>query len=1201
MPRLWFPRSAVLLASFFFFTSPLPLLAGNIIHVPADQPTIQGAINAASNGDTVLVSAGTYKENITFSGKLITVTSQSGPAMTIIDGQQLGAVVSFTTGETRQSVLSGFTIQNGNGYINYGSTGGGINISGASPTITSNIIRQNSACLYGAAILSNNGSPLIERNMVAANEVSTYCAEADGAITIFGSGSTGSTEIIGNIINGNNSAGVYVNGTTNTTSILENSITFNTSIGVTGGGTGLVVVTQNLITGNQSTGVYMSPPVTFVNNTVADNGIFNFGNSSSEIELAVANGQVVLDNNLIVAVGNSAAFSCQTYDSTPIMSNNDVFSATTQAYAICPDVTGTNGNISADPLFVTLLSDDFHLQAASPAIDAGDNSAPGLPANDFDGDLRVVNNTIDIGIDEYSSDTTLKLGAYGLHYEATAIGSSSSPQTITLTNQGTQATKLFWMGTGGDFSETNTCGSSLAAGANCQISVTFTPTAGGSRAGALGVFTNATSNPLTVNLMGTGLAPAINLYPSFLSFYQAIGTTSSQSATITNDGQAPLAITALTLTQSGTDFSQSSNCPISPQTLAVNASCTITITWIPNIVGNENGTTSIYSNSSPSPLGLTFNGTSVSAGIATLTPASLTFPTVLIGTSSTPQTSTLTNTGTGTLGSINVSSYGDFPATSDCPASLVPGASCSISVVFTPSYNGLEYGEVYVNNDSGFNPGISTSGTGQAPVPTISSLSPANTFAGSSDLSVTVTGTGFFSGSQVFYNGTNLYAYYLGNGQLSFTLPAADLLSAGVSEVTVVNPAPGGGTSNPQPFTVYNPVNYAAASTKYSYQTITGTNLNLFYYSGATVTSPFPIQFGGGTFTNLTVGAGGTISFNGFYSENNDVIPTGQTPMLIAPFWTSLYPFGSGTNNNVFWQVLGTAPNRRLVVEWRNVGFCCETTNTVRFEVVFFEGNGNILFNYADTIFGGAYSANDNGATATSGVQVASLLGTQYSYDQPMLLSKTALLWYPSSPTATVSTSALGFGYHQIGTSTLPQKVTLTNGGIATLQISSIAIDNGDFTQTNTCGSSLASHASCTIAVVFKPSQPSSESATLTITDNATNSPQTVTLTGIGSVTSVVVYPILVNFGAVSVGGGSTLPVVLANASNAALTIQQIVTAPSVYTQTNNCGSSVAPGQSCTVNVTFTPTQTGAVQGSLSMGLNGKPVKVVSKLNGSGS
>src|SRR5438552_19079403 len=91
--------------------------AQSTIHVPAAQATIQGAINVANNGDTVLVAPGTYYENINFNGKAVTVTSSGGPSVTIIDGGQNGSVVTFDSGETMSSGLNGVSIQNG--YASY--------------------------------------------------------------------------------------------------------------------------------------------------------------------------------------------------------------------------------------------------------------------------------------------------------------------------------------------------------------------------------------------------------------------------------------------------------------------------------------------------------------------------------------------------------------------------------------------------------------------------------------------------------------------------------------------------------------------------------------------------------------------------------------------------------------------------------------------------------------------------------------------------------------------------------------------------------------------------------------------------------------------------------------------------------------------------------------------------------------------------
>src|SRR5690242_15536142 len=97
-----------------------------VIHVPADYSTIQAAINAAGNGDVIQVSPGTYTENLNFLGKAIQVTGLQGPTATIIDGNQAGSVVSFVSGEGPQSVLSGFTLQNGKAGGSPGLRGGGV-------------------------------------------------------------------------------------------------------------------------------------------------------------------------------------------------------------------------------------------------------------------------------------------------------------------------------------------------------------------------------------------------------------------------------------------------------------------------------------------------------------------------------------------------------------------------------------------------------------------------------------------------------------------------------------------------------------------------------------------------------------------------------------------------------------------------------------------------------------------------------------------------------------------------------------------------------------------------------------------------------------------------------------------------------------------------------------------------------------------
>ena len=113
-----------------------------VIHVPKDYLTIQEAIDAASQGDTVIAAAGTYVERIDFLGKAIAVTSSAGSETTVIDGSKMGSVVTMKTGEGPDSIITGFTITNGKA-----EEGGGIFCESSSPTIRDNVITLNDLSL----------------------------------------------------------------------------------------------------------------------------------------------------------------------------------------------------------------------------------------------------------------------------------------------------------------------------------------------------------------------------------------------------------------------------------------------------------------------------------------------------------------------------------------------------------------------------------------------------------------------------------------------------------------------------------------------------------------------------------------------------------------------------------------------------------------------------------------------------------------------------------------------------------------------------------------------------------------------------------------------------------------------------------------------------------------------------------------------
>ncbi|GAA4623955.1 hypothetical protein GCM10023196_022260 [Actinoallomurus vinaceus] len=204
-------------------------------------------------------------------------------------------------------------------------------------------------------------------------------------------------------------------------------------------------------------------------------------------------------------------------------------------------------------------------------------------------------------------------------FGSVATGSSSAAQKVTVTNSGTAAAPVGSISTSGDFSQTNDCGSSIAAGASCTVSVTFTPTAAGSRTGNLTITASGVAN--TVPLSGTGVAPGPILTPdpAALSFAGTIVGSSAptQAVTVTNTGTTSATISGVAA--SG-DFSQTNNC----STLAVGASCTVTVKFTPSASGTRTGNVAITSNAnnSPTTVALTGSGIGTDTNIARGRPAS---------------------------------------------------------------------------------------------------------------------------------------------------------------------------------------------------------------------------------------------------------------------------------------------------------------------------------------------------------------------------------------------------------------------------------------------------------------------------------------------------------------------------------------------------------------------------------------------------
>jgi len=293
------------------------------------------------------------------------------------------------------------------------------------------------------------------------------------------------------------------------------------------------------------------------------------------------------------------------------------------------------------------------------------------------------------------------------------INTPSPSKVVTVTNfsDKTSLTISNIQLTGASFSQTSTCGATLAADSSCTVSVTFGPTTAAAASGTLTFTDSDPTSPQAVNLSGVGTSAFLS--PALLSFgTNMVGASATKAAKLTNAGATPLRISNISV--SG-DYSESSTCK---QGLAPGASCTVRATFVPTTTGTRYGSVTITDNdpSSPQVLNLTGIGTDLS-----LEPSRLNFANQTVGTSSPPQSVLLTNLSSNPLNISSVSILGgdsqlveyDFGQTNDCIGSLSAGASCTINVTFTPIASGRVSFTLVIADSEGDSPQtLSLVGTG---------------------------------------------------------------------------------------------------------------------------------------------------------------------------------------------------------------------------------------------------------------------------------------------------------------------------------------------------------------------------------------------------------------------------------------------------------------------------------------------------------
>jgi predicted outer membrane repeat protein len=489
-----------------------------------------------------MVRDGTYllTAAIDFKGKAITVRSEHGPGGCILDGQQGTRVVYFHGNESSSSVLQGFTVQNGR---SEDGRGGGIYCDSSSPTISNCVVRLNVAYsmveAFGGGIYCNSSSAIITGCTISSNQAWSYRSLSGSTIFSYGGGiyCGGSSPTITNCTIIANSAiahrgssgvggysyggGMYIEG--GSPNITGCTIGGNTAAPPAGGG---AIV-------NYGGGIYCNSSTPSISNCTINNnstdqagtsigGGAYFISSGPSIINTIINGNSARDgaglffkdsssftsltNCAIVrntATTNGGALYCE--NSSPIIVNSILYqNSPSEVYEDTPSnptityslVTGGytgSGNKNESPRFVNIAGQDFHLASDSPCIDAGDNAAPELPAQDKDGNARIASGIVDMGAYEYRDPPP------------TVTGSLS----VTIGPAAADAAGAQWRVQGGAWNNSGDTVTDLAEG---QVTVEFSTLSGWyTPASRYATITANQTTTFTVNYAQQAVKPAVSI------------------------------------------------------------------------------------------------------------------------------------------------------------------------------------------------------------------------------------------------------------------------------------------------------------------------------------------------------------------------------------------------------------------------------------------------------------------------------------------------------------------------------------------------------------------------------------------------------------------------------------------------------------------------------------------------------------------
>jgi len=358
---------------------------------------------------------------------------------------------------------------------------------------------------------------------------------------------------------------------------------------------------------------------------------------------------------------------------------------------------------------------------------------------------------------------SVKLSQPAITFASYNLGATSPAQQVTLTNLSTYAVSISGVTvtgpSAGEFIPVNNCGTSIAGGGSCYISVTFQPSADGPQTATLNVANNSVTPTITIALSGTGTAPIVNLTALAPFGNQPLNAPiASLPVTLTNTGTGPLNISGMTISGlAANDFTETNTCGTQVATVQSGGKgCTITVIFTPTALYSRSATLYINDDAVPSPQTIALLGSGAAVNPPTMTPAALAFPgNQALNVASSALQVKVTNTDSNYPVSLGQPvATGDFqvvalPAPAvNCPSLLAKSSSCVIGVTFTPTASGARSGTLTVANNASSTP-LTTqlTGTGGASAsvsPTSLNFNSVNVGQSSSTQAVTLTNPGTF-------------------------------------------------------------------------------------------------------------------------------------------------------------------------------------------------------------------------------------------------------------------------------------------------------------------------------------------------------------------------------------------------------------------------------------------------------------------------